>query len=428
MYVPLRDYKTVADGDGAGIAYCEVAGPGLAIVDPLSFGGTIAGLAMAHTQQSFLDAMSAGHQIIWYDQRGAAASAGAGVPRDWEQRGEDLWRVADAAGIERAVLYGVFDAGHTIAHAAVQQPERVLGLIFNRVPRYFIAEPGDTSGLTRSLVEGWFSRPGTALHVMQSYGITSHDAEVLAEVWDQSTPPDVTAKQQDLLLQADLRPLLDAIKAPALVIAARRRQNIRPWGETLGSALPTARLVRPASAGEALGAIHAFLSVLGADIGRSASTLSAALSTTMSDSKRAVGALRRIVVPVDTDVTSGRAVELACRLGEAQKAEIVLVHAVVVPHSLALDHPRPEATYRGERALMLGRAIVADHGLPCRTKLVTERSAAGAIVRLAREEEANLIVMEVEGSTIEGADQTGDTAREVLRRAPCEVLLDRSAR
>ena len=146
----------------------------------------------------------------------------------------------------------------------------------------------------------------------------------------------------------------------------------------------------------------------------------------MSDSRRSIGALRRILVPVDPNVTSGRAVELACRLGEAQKAEIVLVHVVAVPRVLPLNHPLPEATRRGERALTLGHVISAEHGLPCRTRLLTERSVAGAIVRAAREERADLIVMAL-ADPADGEDRFSRTVQEVLRRAPCEVLVDRGA-
>jgi nucleotide-binding universal stress UspA family protein len=233
------------------------------------------------------------------------------------------------------------------------------------------------------------------------------------------------AQQERLLRSADLRPLLAAVQSPALVIAPLRRPQMRNWAEAIASQMTTARLVTPENAGETLGAIHAFLTVVGAGTGRLGSRLSPALSSTLSDSRRSVGQLRRILVPVDPNVTSGRAVELACRLGEAQKAEIVLVHVIAVPQALPLSHPLPDETRQGERALTLGHVIVAEHGLSCRTRLVTERSVSGSIVRLAREERADLIVMALAEPRAQGEDRIDHTAQEILRRAPCEVLIDR---
>jgi nucleotide-binding universal stress UspA family protein/pimeloyl-ACP methyl ester carboxylesterase len=423
------------------LAYQEIRGSGLGIVNPLSFGASLAGLERTHGQRGFLEALAAGHQLVWYDQRGAGSSDG--TPESWEQRAADLWDVADAAGIERAVLYGVFDAGVTVAHAALQRPDRVLGLIFNRVPASFCAATGDASGVPAAAVSSWFGTGGAAV-AMARYGIVGADAETLACAWDEAAAAraaevaptrratmagqcvgaDSSAR---LLRDADLRPLLGQIAVPALVIAPKRRTQMAAWGAAVAAALPCGRLVQTENAGEALGALHGFLSLLAADVGRQASRLPSTLSATMSDSQRSVRALRRIVVPIDPNVSSGRAVELACRLGEAQKAEILLVHVIAVPHRLPIDQPLPEATFRGGRALRLGEAIVLDHGLPFRSELLRERSAAGGVVRLARDVQADLIVMGAGDSETHEEGRLGRTAEEILRRAPCEVLIDRGA-
>lgn len=415
---------------GGAIGYRELPGVGLAIVNPLIYGVTLDGLEDSPAQEAFLDAMSAGHQLVSYDERGVGASTSAGVSESWEQRAADLWAVADAAGIERAVLYGVGDAGHTIAHAALQQPERVLGLIFNRVPPYFSAAPGDQSGVEAQTTAGWFAADaihplGNPLALMDAIGIAPADAGPLALNWQHTGTPEAMHAEARLLMESDLRPLLPRITVPALVIAPKSRPATGYWAKVFAQGLPNARVVRPDSGGEALGAIHAFLTVRGADVGRLASTLPAALSSTLSDSQRAVAQVRRIVVPVDPDVETGRAVELACRLGQAQRAEIVLVHVVAVPHVLPLDHPLPEAMLRAERALALGGAIVAEHDLIAHKRVLRDRSIGGAIVRLAREEGADLIVMEAGGDARSAEGPPGRTAQEILRRAPCEVLLDR---
>src|SRR5581483_4779613 len=152
---PTLAWRAAFSADGASLRYAERAGHGIAVVSPLSQGTTLAGLERAFGQRSFLDAAGAGHQLVLYDQRGAGGSAD-NEPQGWERRAADLWAVADAAGVERAVLYGVFDAGHTIAHAAALQPGRVLGLIFNRVPLAFAGAPGDSATVALTELERWF--------------------------------------------------------------------------------------------------------------------------------------------------------------------------------------------------------------------------------------------------------------------------------
>src|SRR5438876_8921109 len=57
---------------------------------------------------------------------------------------------------------------------------------------------------------------------------------------------------------------------------------------------------------------------------------------------RAMNAIRRILVPVRGFDFEQRAVELACRLGEDQKSEIVLVYVLEVPLTIGLGTALPE--------------------------------------------------------------------------------------
>jgi len=141
--------------------------------------------------------------------------------------------------------------------------------------------------------------------------------------------------------------------------------------------------------------------------------------------RRSVAALQRILVPVSGKIASERAVELACRLGAAQKAEIVLTYIVEVPFTLSLNALLPAEESRGEEALRTARFIVEQHGLPARTKILPHRQAWAGILHLAREETVDAIVMSV-GSGKPGQEAMGRTAQEVLRRAECEVILDRT--
>jgi pimeloyl-ACP methyl ester carboxylesterase/nucleotide-binding universal stress UspA family protein len=413
----------------APLAYHRRAGGGLSLIQPLSYGVTIDGIAAAFGQEAFLDAAGSGFDLITYDQRGAGQSAGAGEPSDWAELGADLWRVADAAGVERAVLYGVADAGYTVAHAAVQRPDRVLGVIFNFVPPKFVADEPGAVGVPSELIARWFEpladgSSGNPRPMLEDLGIDEGDARALAEHWQASSSPDAAERRRDLMSRADISELLPTIAGRALVMQPKRRELFHGWGDAMAALLPNARTVYPSRGIEAIGAMHAFLAVLTSDIGRQASRLSPELSATVESSEQSFGELQRIAVAIDDDVVSGRAVELACRLGEGQRAEIILIHVIEVPYARPLDQPADDAKERGERALELGKAIVERHRLAsCRSRLVMGRSVASSIVRTAEEESADLIVVSTSEDGLHGMSSSPVVA-EVLRRAPGRVLVN----
>ncbi len=376
----------------------------------MSFGATLSGVEAATGQHTFLQAITGGNRLITYDQRGAGESSEAAATDGWEQSASDLWDVADALGVERAVLYGVFDAGHTAVRAAALRPERALGLILNAVPvRLPVdlppAPPTDTDTFAQSR------------QTMHSIGIGAQDAETMladaARMHASATPG-----------ESDLTPLLGRVTCRALVIEPQRRTFCRGWGAALAGLMPDARAVTPAGAAQTIGVINAFLGMLAADLGTGASQVSPALSAAIDSSERSVGEMHRILVVVNDDAASGHAVGLACRLGAAQRAEILLVHAIEVPFTLPVDEPPAAAVERAEEALKFGEAIVARHELRSRTRIVVGRSAPVAIVRAAEEEGAHLIVMAGQPEAAEGADRLNRQIQEVLRRAPGRVLVD----
>ncbi|HYM14141.1 MAG TPA: universal stress protein [Dehalococcoidia bacterium] len=415
--------------DGGRLAYAAQPGAGLAIIDPLSYGVTLDGIEAAPGQGQFLHAMAAGSYLVTYDQRGAGASAAAGPPASWEERGDDLWRVADAAGVERAVLYGVADAGHTVVHAAIQQPDRVLAIIFNFVPPSFSAAT-PVEGVLAERAQGWFGGDGEprrdAVAMMQAFGIAESDAAHLIDAWQATVTSASLEATRRLLASADIRPLLPRLTQPTLVLEPQRTTMFRGWGTGIAALLPDARLARPARGIEALGTIHGFLSLLEVELGRRASELSPALGRALLSSEQSMRELHRIAVAVDDDVTSARAVELACRLGEAQRSEIALIHVVPVPYALSLGNPPSDLVKRGERALSLGDAIVQRHGLPpAKRRLVRGRTIAASILATAEELGSNLIVVANKG-TADGTSSSSEVVGELLRRAPGKVVVDRA--
>src|SRR5207245_1102028 len=108
---------------------------------------------------------------------------------------------------------------------------------------------------------------------------------------------------------------------------------------------------------------------------------------------RSVSALRKIVVPVIDLGASVRAVELAARLNEGRKGQMLIVYVHEIPLQAPLVMPERDPTI--ERALNLAAFIATQHGLIPQTKVAVARQVGHRIVEIAREEAADLIVMGV---------------------------------
>lgn len=142
---------------------------------------------------------------------------------------------------------------------------------------------------------------------------------------------------------------------------------------------------------------------------------------------RSVGAVQTILVPILEAYYSERAVELACRLGQSQKATILLGYVVEVPRTLSLGVPLPEVEEPGRRALELARTIIEMHGLQARTQIIRAREAGEGIARVARDNNVDVIVLGIapDSGFIEGP--AARLAESLFRHAPCEVIIDRLA-
>ncbi len=150
-----------------------------------------------------------------------------------------------------------------------------------------------------------------------------------------------------------------------------------------------------------------------------------AIPLAAAKARRAVGAIRKILVPTSGTLYSERGIELACRLGEEQKAEVYLIHVIEIPRTLPMDAPMPEAERRAQEILNEGESIVTLRGLPGKGGVKRGRVAGEEIIRAARDWDADLIVMGIRSEIRMAQEILGRTSDLVLRRAPCEVIVDK---
>lgn len=139
----------------------------------------------------------------------------------------------------------------------------------------------------------------------------------------------------------------------------------------------------------------------------------------------AVSAIKKILVPTTGTVYSEKAVELACRLGWQQKATIYVAYVIEVPFTLPLGAAMEKSEKIAREVVNRAAEIVKHHHLPVITKIERARKVGEGLIRLAREEDVDLIIIGIR--PLRGITEKimGRTSETILRNAPCEVVIDR---
>lgn len=141
--------------------------------------------------------------------------------------------------------------------------------------------------------------------------------------------------------------------------------------------------------------------------------------------RQSVFAVKKILVPTVGLPYTERSVELACRLGYKQKAEIYLTYILEVPRTMSLDIPLPDADKEAEEALERASQIVLLHHLPMQKVIHRARVAGDDIAKIAKDMEMDMIVLGIQDTAGSRADPLNKTAYSVLKNAPCEVIIDK---
>ena len=136
------------------------------------------------------------------------------------------------------------------------------------------------------------------------------------------------------------------------------------------------------------------------------------------------GAYERILVPLKLGPIGEEVLATAIRLASERNGQIDVLHVLRVP----LDRPLeadvdPRAVERAESSLREAKTLAGEHGVTVHGEVVRARTLGEAIVRKARKDGADLIVM---GSAARWRRQSrffSPTVDFVLRRAPCEVMV-----
>jgi pimeloyl-ACP methyl ester carboxylesterase len=190
---------------------------------------------------SFFGRLARIGRLIVFDKRGTGLSDRVPVTEipPLEERMDDVRAVMDAAGSERATLFGISEGGPLALLFAATYPERAERLIlFNSYADRFrddipalaawARDRWGTGGIFSNLAPSWRDR---------------RDLRLLSRYERHSATPDAAAHLIELCDLIDVRPILPSISAPTRVIH-RRGDTMFPLakGEALAEGIPGAEL------------------------------------------------------------------------------------------------------------------------------------------------------------------------------------------
>lgn len=138
----------------------------------------------------------------------------------------------------------------------------------------------------------------------------------------------------------------------------------------------------------------------------------------------AIGALKKILCPVDFDPNSISALKLGWRLAREYRAAVSLLHVVPLPFEpseVPVEAPTPE--WEQDTLAQLAKVAAENLGAKARCKLVVRRGdPALAILEVEKELRPDLIVMATHGRTGLSHMVLGSVAERTVRESTVPVL------
>jgi pimeloyl-ACP methyl ester carboxylesterase len=209
-------------------------------------------LIMGHLYSSrmwypLMPALTARHRAIRFDNRGVGESDTTASPTIGDFA-DDALAVLDAAGVDRAHIYGVSMGGGIALEFALRHPERVKSLVLGCTMMKTEAGPRSRGAarlayhLPRWLVRLMFSRNRAGYGSAAPAEAVTRDLEVIAG--ERFTMPGVRAQAAAIAAHATSRAAVERLSMPALVLHGDEDGAVDvKHGRELAAVIPGARLV-----------------------------------------------------------------------------------------------------------------------------------------------------------------------------------------
>jgi class 3 adenylate cyclase len=237
-----------ADSGELSIAYqCLGDGP----LDLLFIPGFVSNVELLWDMPAFaelLRGLSGLGRLVYFDKRGTGCSDRTLGTGSAEDRMDDARAVADAAGIEQAVVIGVSEGGPLAILFATAFPERVRSLVLWGTFARCLLGPDYDIGVDHELTDAFIKHirgqwgTGHALEVF--LGGSGADLDLLAHYEHQTASPGAAATILEHNVNMDVRHALGAVSVPTLVVH-RTHDPVVPvrLGRYLAEHIADARLV-----------------------------------------------------------------------------------------------------------------------------------------------------------------------------------------
>jgi pimeloyl-ACP methyl ester carboxylesterase/class 3 adenylate cyclase len=198
----------------------------------------------------FLEKLASFSRLILFDKRGTGLSDPVAAPAPLEDRIDDVRAVMDAAGSERAALFGLSEGGPMSVLFAATYPERTRALILCGTFATGTLDPDDNPAGQRwvdafkrvlAAAEHWGE--GRTLEILAPSADSERD-RIGRGIFERSAAsPQMTRTLIDMVVETDVRDLLPSIRVPTLVL--HREEEFVPVESAryLAEHIPGARLV-----------------------------------------------------------------------------------------------------------------------------------------------------------------------------------------
>ena len=355
-----------------------------------------------------LERMASFSRLILYDKREQGLSDRLGRPPTLEESMEDLRAVLDAAGCERAALFGISEGGPMAILLAATYPERVSHLALYGTYARLMKGPGYPEGFGPGMLELWqrivrdqWSR-APAIEVLAPSRAGDPEAERMwGRLLRSGTSPSGALALIDLYEEIDVREALPVVGVPSLVLHREGDVAVPPaLGRYLADHIPGARYV------ETPGRDHAFFA------GGAEAEL-AEIEEFVTGTRRERPPQRVLSTVLFTDIVEST--RRAAEMGDTRWGQLLDRHDALVRDQIRRHEGEPvKTTGDGALATFSGPA----RGIGAARKIVREMETLGLQVR------AGLHTGEIE---LRQADVGGMAvhigARVAARAAPGEVLV-----
>lgn len=198
----------------------------------------------------FADGLGTFARVLHFDKRGTGLSDRVEQMPTLEQRMDDVRAVMDAAGSERAILFGISEGAPMSLLFAATYPERTESLVLcGAMARSTWAPDYPWASTTDAYLEA-------AVEMIVPYMYTGEDLEYWTPSWTgdhafeaflgryhrAAASPAAVAMLYRMFLDIDVRDLLSTIRVPTLVMHRRGDRIVnRRAGEWMASRIPGAR-------------------------------------------------------------------------------------------------------------------------------------------------------------------------------------------